>query len=352
MGKPTEDAPEDQSVTLDFGAPKASGRGRPTIGDDELIEIRNGLLWLLSVKWADIGWRLPRATTLEELRRALEPLRGHTYEYLVTPFLHPTPVTASAEEIRSFRKNRGEAIESARAAQSDYDRCFTDARKAELAMNETEPGTQQPFFSNMMQQWRERKQAQMKLDAAQAVLKTMERDVADKEAGFCQSELVDFITKAKYARDPSGLANAMAGLPDIAWETSWERCSKVKVEPNFHYAVFVTISTIWNQRERYSESSSVQLFRQEILKLPKRRLVRVSGLLAKEKGTDKIKLPNNIRSYLVENWPYLKTAIEQVEGVRSHPHQVPFLILAAFQRNLEKPRTPQDLVRADMDKIE
>ena len=239
-----------------------------------------------------------------------------------------------------------------RAAQSDYDRYFNDARKAELAMNETEPGTQQPYFSNMLQRWRECRQAQLKLDAAQAVLKRTERDVADKEAGFCQSELVDFITLKKYARNPLGLANAMAGLPDMAWETSRERCSRIKVEPNFHYQVFLTVSAISKRRERYPELSMVELFRQEILKLPRVKLVRISGLLAKEKGTDRIKLPNNIRSYLIENWPYLKTAIEQTPTAVLHPRQMPFLILAALTRNLEKPRTPHDLVRADLEKIE
>lgn len=219
-------------------------------------------------------------------------------------------------------------------------------------MNETEPGTQQPFFSNMLQRWQESRQAQMKLDAAQTVLKTIERDVADKEAGFCQSELVDFIICKKYARNPKGLANAMAGLPDMAWETSRERCSKIKTEPNFHYEVFLTVSATWKGRDRRPDLSKVELFRQEILKLPKMRLVRISGLLAKEKGTNRIKLPNNVRSYLVENWPYLKSAIEQIETLKTHPRRVPFLIMSTFARNLEKPRTQQDLVRADIDRIE
>jgi hypothetical protein len=192
----------------------------------------------------------------------------------------------------------------------------------------------------------------MKLDAEQAVLKRMERDVADKEAGFCQSELVDFITLKKYARNPLGLANAMAGLPDMAWETSRGRCSKIEAEPNFHYEVFLTISAMWRRRERYPASSMEELFRQEILKLPRIRLARVSGLLAQEKGADRIKLPNNLRSYLVESWPYLKTAIEQTPTAVLHPRQMPFLILAALTRNLEKPRTPHDIVRADLEKIE
>jgi len=339
-------------MALDFGGSKAPGPGRPTIGHDELIELRNALLWLLSVKWHDIRSDLPNATTPEKLRIALEPLREHPYNHLVTRFLHPNPVASSPEEIRALRKDRGQAIENARKAQSNYDYCFADARKAELAMNDTDLDKQQPFFSNMLRRWQALRQAQIDVDSAQAVLKTIEGDVTDKEAGFCQSELVEFITLKKYARNPLGLANAMAGLPDMAWETSRERCSKIKVEPNFHYQVFLTVSAISKRRERYPELSMVELFRQEILKLPRVKLVRISGLLAKEKGTDRIKLPNNIRSYLIENWPYLKPAIRQVETLNSHPRRVPFLILATLARNLEKPRTPQDLVRADMDKIE
>src|SRR5262249_38936725 len=167
MGKPTEDLPDEKGLAPNLGGPKARGPGRPTLRDDELIEIRNGVLWLLSVKWPYIGWELPKATTEEELRLALEPLRGHPHEYLVPSFLHPTPIASSAEEIRVLRKSRGEAIEEVRAAQSDYDRCFADARKAELAMNETESETQQPFFSNLLERWRDRRQAQKNLDAAQ-----------------------------------------------------------------------------------------------------------------------------------------------------------------------------------------
>jgi hypothetical protein len=352
MDKPPENVPNERDVALGFGGSNATGPGRPTISGDELIEIRNGLLWLLSMNWPDIGEQLPRATTQEELRLALEPLRRHANEYLVSSFLHPTPVSSSAEEIRALRKGRGEAIERVRTAQSDYDRCFTDARKAEVAMNESASETQQPFFSNLLKRWGECRRAQVTLDAAQAFLKTIEREVADKEAGFCQSELLDFINLKKYARNPSGLANAMAGLPDMAWETSRERCSKIKAETNSHYEVFLTVSAIWRRRDRYSELSVVALFRQEILELPKTRLVRVSGLLAKEKGTDRIKLPNNIRGYLVENWPYLKSAIEGIGSGKVHPHRVPFLILSAFFRNLGKPRTAQDLVRADLDRIE
>jgi hypothetical protein len=353
MSNPLEDSNTgEQKVPQYFDGAKASGPGRPTLSDDDLIDLRNGLYWLLSVKWPDIGWELPRVETPEQLRNALAPIKGHPYEHLVTRFLHATPVPSSPEEIRALRKNRSAAIENLREAQSELDRRAQEARTAELAMNEAQVDTQQSFFLNLLKRWGEFRRAQSSLDTAQAVLKAIERDVADQEAGFCQSELVEFIFKANYARNPLGLSNAMAGLPDVAWETSRGRCSKYKPEPNFHYRLFLTISAIWRSRENYPELPTVELFRQEILKMPVTKLVRISGLLAKEKGNDRIKLPNNLRSHLVENWPYLKSAVEETDLVRVHPKQIPFLIAAAFSRNLEKPRTPQDQVRADRDKIE
>jgi hypothetical protein len=353
MGNSLEnEGPHEHSEALNFEDRKARGPGRPTLADEELIELRDKLLWLLSVKWVEVGWELPRAQSLEELRRSLQPLAGHPYDYLINRFVHPAPIASSAEEIRVLRRNRAVAVEKQRDAQSDYERCVAEAAKAEQAMNETQTSTQQPFFSNLLKRWKDRKQAQVSLDAAQSILKSIEQNVAEKEAGFCQSELVDFIESRNYARTPLGLANAMAGLPDMAWETSRERCSKIKVETNFHYQVFLTVVAIWKHRDRYPALSKVELFRREVLRLPKTKLVRVSGLLAREKGTDRIKLPNNVRSYFVENWPYLKRAIEQTEIVKSHPDRVPFLILAVFARNLERPRIPQDLVRADLDKIE
>ena len=136
-------------------------------------------------------------------------------------------------------------------------------------MNEADCDSQQIMFANLLKRWAECKQARANLNDGQAALNMLEQELANKEAWLCQTELLDFINKGKYARDPEGFANAMAGLPDLTWGTSRDRCAKTKPNPVFAYRVFETIDRIWNTRERYVNLPTTELFRQEILKLPK-----------------------------------------------------------------------------------
>src|SRR6266852_1756066 len=98
------------------------GPGRPTIDDDTLCQGRNALVWLLSTKWGDCGWQIQNATTVDEVRQAFEPLRGHPPEHLIAHFRRATSRTATASEVRSTKKAQGKAVERARGAQEDHDR--------------------------------------------------------------------------------------------------------------------------------------------------------------------------------------------------------------------------------------
>ena len=329
--------------------PRRSGRppGRPTVSAESLIGTRDELVGLLSVRWADIGWNLPRAKTFEELRQALEPLRGDASQYLIARFLRSTSVTATSREIRSLREVRGEAVEAVRAAQDEYDSSARDAVTSESAMNFAQGNSQAAIFPAMLKGWRGRTSAQSKLATAQAALQSVEEALADKEASFVQNELLDYIKAKKYARDPRGLAYAMAGLPDMAWETSYERCAKVKHEqwPTFPFRVFKTIQAIWNRRESYRGLTRPQLFRQEISKLPR------TTIIVDPKSKESYKQDNFVRSRLADFWIYLKAGIEETANLEIHPGQVPFRILAEFTKNLGKPRTPQDLVLEQQERI-
>jgi hypothetical protein len=115
------------------------GPGRPTVNNEILRGDRDALVWALSIKWGDCGWQIQNAATVAELRRALEPLRGHCPEHLITPFLRVTSLPATASEVRSLKKAQGEAVRRDREARDKHDRRAELARKAELAMNQTEP---------------------------------------------------------------------------------------------------------------------------------------------------------------------------------------------------------------------
>jgi hypothetical protein len=142
----------------------------------------------------------------------------------------------------------------------------------------------------------------------------------EKKASFAQTELLDYIANAEYARNPLRLANAMAGLPDLAWSSSYDRCSKINCAgwPTLWFTIFETIQDIWNLRTSYSELSLVELFRREVQKLPKKTLVYYDP----EKR--KIWMPNQVRSRLADNFRLLRLAIEETLQVTMHPGRTPF----------------------------
>jgi hypothetical protein len=311
-------------------------------------------VWLLSVAWGDVGWYLPQAKTAEELRCALEPLRGQPNEQCVIRFLRPTSVTATAEEIRAKRKALGKAIEYSSEAQAKHDASARAARVAEHAMNDASPETQMTFQVELFKQWGESAKARRELEAAQETEKRLDQEVKDQEASFSQHELLDFIAKKKYARNPLRLANAMAGLPDMRWGQSYARCSSLKCSqwPHFHFRLFRTIKAIWNRRNSHPELTLVQLFRREIEKLPKTVMITFKQLTPKPDLT--VRQKNSLRSYIGDDFRLLRLAIEDISAseTETEPDRVPFLILSRFMRNLSKPRTPQDLVLIAREKID
>ena len=335
--------------SLEGGPP---GPGRPTVDDQTLGADRDALVWLLSVTWPDIGWQLPRATTLEELRQALEPWRGHPSEHTIVHFLRPAPVAVTTpEEIRTLRKTLGEAIERLREAQEHSDRCLQTSQTVELAMNDVQADQYQPMATELLGVWGKKKQARETLASARDTEKMLSDELRDKEAGFAQAELLDYITKKKYARNPLGLANAMAGLPDLGWPQSHERCSKMACGqwPAFEFQIVETIADMWNRRGREPELPVVQLFRREIEMLSKSVMASYQPFLGS--AATRTKRENPLRAHLADNWRNLRLALEEVVGLETHTDRMPFLIACRFAKNLGKPRTAQDSVLNAREKI-
>jgi hypothetical protein len=322
-------------------------RGRPTPDDVSLTSYRDDLAWLLSVKWEDIGYKLQKAETLDELREALNPLLGHPSDYLVTRFLHPTPIASTTAEIRLLRERFGDAIEKLRGAQTKYDSCASASTKVEGAMNQSAAEQLGSFFPELLKAWKSRAESQKNLEVMRAASKAIEDELANKEAGFSQSELLDFIKRKLYARDPLVIANVMAGLPLINWQTSRTRCAKIpcKQWPIFQYRVFLTIEAIWNRRDSHPPLPSEQLFRREIT-----RLTRTIMVLNPDTGK-KHRQAESLRKHFADHFYHLKNAIEEIRELKITPSEVPFRIAAAFTKNLGKPRTARDEILIERERI-
>jgi len=350
MTEMRNEVPEERVICDPLDGGFRRGPGRPTIDKETFGGHRDDLVWLLSVAWGDVGWELTNATTLAQLRQAFEPLREHPSKNVIAPFLHSTSTPATAQEVRSLKKAQGEAVEALRAIQARYDNFVRASQIAEQAMNETNqdppPNLQAALFAG----WKDKNAARKELDVCRAKLTAIDTDLADRSASFAQTELLDFIARKKYARNPLVLANVMVGLPDMTWEHSHARASKIEYSkwPTYEYKVFMQIEAIWKDySSHHPEVPFTQFFRQAVEKLRK------TEMFTHRPTGKKMKLENNVRTELCANWRFLRLAIEEVEKeLQLGSDKVPFRILSVFRRNLGGPRTPQELVLIAQEKIE
>src|SRR3989442_94383 len=118
---------------------KNTSAGRPTIDDPWLTANRNSLVDMLSCWWEEVGWQLPRATTRDELRAALEPLKEHSNRHFISRLLLPTSGSATAEQIREERQANGEATARIYKAQTRQRECMDLVSQAEMALGQASP---------------------------------------------------------------------------------------------------------------------------------------------------------------------------------------------------------------------
>jgi hypothetical protein len=353
--------------------------GRRTLSNGILLGHRDRLVSFLSLTWPEVGWRLLSAHTAEKVQEAFSVFRGNEREYLIKRFFDSSSAAAcTTKDLRRLAKD----IEVATAEVSRYhnkkDQSERAFNEAEIAMKmagllKTEDENQQnvPTLSEEGTNLDEREQQLLRAEyekrrsdlnlativenQAQTKEASLRGELESKENFFAQAELAEFISVGKYARNPLQLANAMAGLPQMRWERSYARCSKLPCTgwPTFDFSIFDTIERIWKLRHDCPGLSIVELFRNEIEKLPRtveyvaQQTVQ-NGEIMEEK---KSRMPNNVRSYLAD-FRYLRLAIEEALKSNQLPYRVPFLIASNLNRNHKTMTTAVHLVLAAPERID
>ena len=289
--------------------------GRPALDQATLAGIRDDLVHLLSVSWAEIGWHLRHAKSLEELQRAFEPLRGKNNNPLIQRFLRTTVSPATGEELRFARKALGEATKRRYAAQARCDDQIENCRKAETMPKQSWAESAVNLHREPVKRQPKPLELAKELHSAEKLERTLEKQLAEREVGFAQDQLLRFLAEGRCVCNPLRLANAMAGLLILTARVSYNRCSKIKcaVWPEFDFQLFEKIESIWNSRHRYRHLSVVQLYRQEIKKLPR------------EMRRRNNKPEHSLRTLLAEHFGCLELAIEQsLESGVDLPDSVPY----------------------------
>jgi hypothetical protein len=328
--------------------------GRPTLDDEELELRRNELVHLLSVSWADIVWQLRRSSTREEFRKALEPLNGLEQHHLISPFVMSGTVPTTGKKVRAARRAHGKAVEHIRNTSQKHEQIFQIHSQIKAAMLEADADQRQVLQTDLTRYETELSLAGAELEASRTREKTLQDELGAQEASFAQEELAKIILENRCARNPRRLADAMAGLPFLSARVSYGRCSKFKIGswPHFQFRVVKFIESTWNRRHRYPALSTVELFHQEIKRLPK--------TVKREKLPEPIeqsvpwkRVGNNLRSHLGMNWRYLRLAIEKSLGMPDIDQtRIPFLIASNFTMILGESRTQLTLALAEREKID
>jgi hypothetical protein len=325
---------------------KNTSAGRPTVDDSWLGNHRDSLVDMLSCWWGEVGWQLSRASTREELRAALEPLREHPNRHRISRLLTVSSDSATAEQIREERQLHGRAIDKIYETDARQRECTELVRQAQMALGQALPEQMDAVKAQVSKCQADLQAANEAYAAACAEKRVIEKKLDQMEAGFAQDELLMFIgkrfIKGRYARNPRNLADAMAGLPYTqgvhfmgAWQ-SYVRCSKLHCPPHHRFQLFEAIQSIWKKSQR-SELPTVKFFYQEITALPKTVVVKTVDPLTKKESENKTE--NGVRSHLLNYWPIWSLAIKKSLESPVERDRMPFLICANFTKVQSDPKT-------------
>ncbi len=307
--------------------PAKPKKGRPTVADNFLLGGRNDWLSFFEECWPGIGFgllgiRKLGGGTIEDLRKVFEPIQGGNRHDLAHVFLGGSPQEVDSKTLRANRirasKLRYE-IQGMHHLRLDLVRSCAEA---ESALAQAGEQGQEIIQAEAIQRKERLRELDAKLAQAETESKELDRRVENEEAYWYCSELLDFLGKGRCAIKPLRLANALAGLPDMGWRESDDRCSKMaRSSPfaQFPYGVFRVISRLWRRRPKGMQEAPTEFFRAQILRLPK-------------KGT-------GIRDVFCQGWRDLRLAIEECWTARHGGEFMPYAITAAFLRNHLRQKT-------------
>jgi hypothetical protein len=326
---------ENSSIPLTSFSKPSRKRGRPVdIDDSTLFATRDRYVHLFEQTWGLVGWDLQTAKTLEDLRAAMSLWDVSTRQYYRTElFIRHCPDTRSKSN--TLRAKRTE-LSDVRQEQRDALQTEQEARRAvervSAALRQCESAEQRLALSH------ELTKRQTTFEGAQSrVAGLYERHelliaaLEEHESQFAQSELLDFIRTRRYAFAPLNIANAIAGLPYIAWRQSHKRCARIacKTANSPAFEIFELIQSA----VRYASARDRREFTDS---------VRQHLAASRQDG--------HALSELKKHWYYFRKAIEGINVETVHPKHLPYRLAAEYQLTLEHP-SAIDLALEDLEQI-
>lgn len=337
------------SVSAEF---EKSRKGGPTtIADNFLLGSLNHWRSFFEWCWPELGVpllqiRKRRSSTIADVQEAFKTVKGKPHGDLADVFLRGEPQRTTVQVLRkqtmASSKLRYE-VQDMQNKRPELQRICLEAANALSQASEAENATIQ---AELVLRIHAVKEHEGRFDANERECIALEKQVRDGEVYLYCSELLDFLLsegKRKHAVTPISLAKALAGLPHMRWRHSDTRCvilkkkegennnrlvrefrraghhqladqlERDKHRPEHPYAVFTVIELLLRRVRSKSAKSVTDLFRAEVLKLPK-----------------KEPYP---RDFLCEHWRDLRLAIEEVLQTDREEEFIPHAITSTFLKN-------------------
>jgi len=307
------------AISVDKGSTKRGSPGRPkgsgTIPDSHLHGWRDDFLWPFEHNWGHIGYGLLQATETAHIRDVFLSLPESARSRFL---LFTRPYSKIAKTLQQRRKGKlyGAVTKLARFACDVEDKARNSVNVAVQALRAAQGTSQQQAMEHehevRSRLFKQTEQRRIELDQLQRALS---EELADEAVGFAQSELLDFLLDRRYELTPINLANAMAGLPHMAWRQSFKRCMRWE-HPNFANSVVYREFKVISAGLRADVKAGSQAERMRLY-LQRKKVDKETRDPVKE---------------LKQKWFYLKNAIEQVQAENHPPQLLPFRVMDEYQR--------------------
>jgi hypothetical protein len=147
--------------------------GRPGTNKQDLFDHREAALELLSTNWARIGWRLSRAESPGELRKALWPLRGASpLDHWIGHFLREQTEESKPQQIRLTLKLMAREAEKNLGIQGKYDLLTRKYDEADAANSQRDETVDQTISNEFKRRGDEMEECERELFASNVSLMT------------------------------------------------------------------------------------------------------------------------------------------------------------------------------------
>ena len=300
---------------------EARKRGRPTIDDELLGSARDYWVTLLEESWSEIGWSLNairnrRNVTVRDIRELFSSLVARTSNGMLLPFVddqaEPTEDGSISRDKVELRKMHDVVLLVRSELDELLQRAYPLISLLETATSDNCEARELVSIS----QFSKAISLQQKLMVLEEQLRALDASVKRRCSHFCQAQLLDFVKSRRYALEPRRIANAAAGLPEMRWRQSYNRCSRIKYEGQIHiwYQVFKLIERLCQATEATDALGLSADFERLLLR-----------------PTTKLR---DARNYLATHWYTLRNVLSQALQAEQPSTQLPFSITAEFIRRI------------------